>query len=254
MRLTSEFGYIVSTHVVYICKLIYSPDTDVYHIGLTVLSEIPEREVIVQLSKRTDRKARYIHINSLIEALHTDPDLCQVSPELRPQLLQSLYIATGSDYTSFFNGIEKVSFLTTFFQCASFISGSNGPPGNMGDINDEGCAKFSFLRLVGCAYYKQHKSGFRTQTAEVLYHSINATPTYDQHTQWLAQIRSVVRQRADSESKSMPSTESLLLHWKRCTWVLKMWNCATHTSITLPGTVCMCRVYTHILTFTHFVL
>ena len=31
-------------------KLLYSPDTDVYHIGLTVLSEIPEHEVIVQLS------------------------------------------------------------------------------------------------------------------------------------------------------------------------------------------------------------
>ena len=33
----------------------------------------------------------------------------------------------------------------------------------------------------------------------------------------------------------MPSTEALLLHWKRSIWVLAMWNCATHNTVDLPG-------------------
>ena len=35
--------------------------------------------------------------------------------------------------------------------------------------------------------------------------------------------------RVDIESKSMPSTEALLLHWKRCTWVLAMWHTDCHS-------------------------
>ena len=61
-------------------KLLYSPDTDVYHIGLTALSEIPKHEVIVQLSKQTDDRARYLNMKALIEALDMDPDLSQIPP------------------------------------------------------------------------------------------------------------------------------------------------------------------------------
>ena len=89
-------------------KFLYSPDTDVYHIGLTVLSEIPEHEVIVQLSKQTDDRARYLNMKALIAALGMDPDLSQI-PLTRPQLLQSLYVATGSDYTSFLMALERLA-------------------------------------------------------------------------------------------------------------------------------------------------
>ena len=76
-------------HCKYSCgihKVIYSPDTDVYHIGLTVLSEIPEREVIVQLSKHTHDRARYLKVNDLVTALSMDPDLSQIPTHTRPQL------------------------------------------------------------------------------------------------------------------------------------------------------------------------
>ena len=55
-----------------------------------------------------------------------------------------------------------------------------------------------------------HMSAFRTQTSETLFKSINANTTSERHTIWLAKIRTVVRQRADTESRSMLSTESLL--------------------------------------------
>ena len=92
--------------------------------------------------------------------------------------------------------------MATFFQHVSFISGFNGPLGTMGEVAfDNPNTKFSFLRLVGCAYYKQHISVFRTQTPEALFNSINASTTYEQHDIWWAKIRSAVRQRADIESK-----------------------------------------------------
>ena len=88
------------------------PDTDVYHIGLSAISELPECDVIVQLSKSTDDKAR---MTKLITALSMDPDLPQIPSITRPQVLQTLYVATGCDYTSFFTGLGKVTFLATFF-------------------------------------------------------------------------------------------------------------------------------------------
>ena len=47
-------------------KLIYSPDTDIYHIGLTQMMLMPpEVEVIVQLSKSHEEKGRFMHMNNL---------------------------------------------------------------------------------------------------------------------------------------------------------------------------------------------
>ena len=104
-------------------------------------------------------------------------------------------------------------------------------------------AKFSFLQLIGCAYFKQHASAFRSQTPETLFYSVsNATTMYNHHANWLTIIRNTVRQRVDTESKSMPTTEALLLHWKRCLWVVAMWHCATLNSIDLPGIYIMLQI------------
>ena len=230
-------------------KLLYSPDTDIYHIGLTIVGELQECEVIVQLRKGTNDRDKYVHMNNMLTALATDPDLSEIHAEARPQVIQSIYVATGCDYTSFFHGLGKVTFLATFFQHAAFISGRNSPPGTMGETGDSD-SKFSFLRLIGCAYYKQHVSAFRSQTPEALFFSVtNATSTHDHHAKWLAKIRTTVRERVDTESKSMPSTEALLLHWRRCTWVVEMWHSATLESIDLPGVhvilLCIC-VHLHV--------
>ena len=93
---------------------------------------------------------------------------------------------------------------------ACLVAGRNSPPGTMGEMSmdADSDAKFSFLRLIGCAYV----SAFRSQTPEALFNSVsNATTTYDNHAKWLAIIRTTVRQRVDMESKAMPSTEALLL-------------------------------------------
>lgn len=56
-------------------KLIFSPDTDVYHTGLTAVQHIPAAEVIVQLTKSYKDNVKFLCLNKLQQALHYDPDL-----------------------------------------------------------------------------------------------------------------------------------------------------------------------------------
>ena len=83
-------------------KLIFSPDTDVYHVGLTVAPLLPGTEIMVQLSKSFKDGSKFLDLSSLLKALESDPDLLGIPPCLRPQALQSLYVCTGCDYVSFF--------------------------------------------------------------------------------------------------------------------------------------------------------
>ena len=61
-------------------KLLYSPDTDVYHIGLTLIDP-SVHDVYVQLSNISSPELRLLHLNQL---LRDDPDLSLVPIVLRP--------------------------------------------------------------------------------------------------------------------------------------------------------------------------
>ena len=101
-------------------KLIFSPDTDVYHIGLAFVHLLQGMEVVI---KSLREGSKFLLLHNLIRALENDPDMAGIPSTLRAQALQSLYVCTGCDYVSFFRGLGKVSFMTTFFQYASFIAG-----------------------------------------------------------------------------------------------------------------------------------
>lgn len=87
-------------------KLVYFPDTDVYHIGPTTTNT---DEVIVQLSA-IGRSLKLLHMNKFLEAISNDPDLNAIPTGERAKILQVLYIATGCDFTPFFIGIGKGAF------------------------------------------------------------------------------------------------------------------------------------------------
>ena len=221
--------------------LIFSPDTDTYHVGLAHLEKMPQKDIIVQLSSSSTSnggRTKFLHLNALLEGLSRDSDLGDIPLNDRPQVLQSLYASTGCDYVSYFAGIGKCTFLSTFYQYAGFIAGgkSPNPVGSIGKAFHES-SFYSFLRLIGCAYFKKHASGFEQCTPVSLYYSVKkpAADEFDTHKEWLDIIRRRVWMRADLESHNVPTTDALRLHWHRCLWVLELWHSATENEIELPG-------------------
>ena len=87
--------------------MIVSPDTDVYNIGLPL--ENTMKEVIIQVSPPSKRELKLLHMTNLRRALANDPDLAHIDPTILPRVLQTLYVSTGCDYTSFFSHIGKSS-------------------------------------------------------------------------------------------------------------------------------------------------
>ena len=218
-------------------KLIFSPDTDVYHIGLTVPFGREDSDVIVQLNKPGQPDFKYVHMNNLLIAIENDPDL-QLPPSIRPQVMQSMYVASGCDYVSYFCGLGKASFLATLFQYATFIAEGNDPPGSIGQVNlkEDDISLYLFLRLVGCTYFRKHTSLFAPNTPVSLFHSIeNPVSTWDHHKQWLQVIERKVCLAVDYEKERVPTPEALMLHWKRCLWVQGMWKKSIQNDIDMPG-------------------
>ncbi len=101
--------------------LILSPDTDVYHIGCGLQIE-QSKCTVIQLSKMNSKEIKLLNLQNLTRALRTDPDLAQINEAILPNILQTLYVCTGCDYTSFFSRIGKATFLKYFFQYATFIN------------------------------------------------------------------------------------------------------------------------------------
>ena len=77
--------------------------------------------MVVQVNKYSARELRLLSLGSLIKALQNDPDLGRSSSD-PPQILQSIYVATGCDYISFFSEIGKATFLRYFHQYAHCIT------------------------------------------------------------------------------------------------------------------------------------
>ena len=96
----------------------------------------------------------------------------------------------------------KRVFFQPFSQYAAFIAGGLDAPGSMGDISlhTDSPSYLSFLRLVGCTYFRAHTSAFEFESPVTLYHSVTGSAT-EKHEEWLQLIRQAVWLRADTESK-----------------------------------------------------
>lgn len=70
--------------------LVYSPDTDVYNIGLTTVFRDLTKRVIVQINTPQSQTRLYVHVNNLISALVNDPDLAPTHKLHLPQIFQML--------------------------------------------------------------------------------------------------------------------------------------------------------------------
>lgn len=220
--------------------LIYSPDTDVYHIGMTVLSDEGGRlkkDAIVQLSHVPD-KHEYVSMKSFVVCLRSDPDLDTIDKDFLPRIIQTLFICSGSDYTSYFLHCGKSTFLNTFFQYADFITG----PSHTGTLQDASLQSpdslLAFYRLVGCIYFKRFRSVMpaTVKSPEQLLQSFQEQgTTREQHEKWLDCIRESSWEKVDSEDQVMPSNKALEYHWQRCCWVGELWQQADKQLVTAPS-------------------
>ena len=69
----------------------HSPDTDVYHIGLTLIDP-SVHDVYVKLSSISSLELRLLHLNQLLLSFRDDPDLSLLPLLLRPRVLQTLHM------------------------------------------------------------------------------------------------------------------------------------------------------------------
>ena len=217
--------------------LIYSPDTDVYNIGLGLLNQHSTTTYTIQLNVPHSDQKRYININNLKVALMKDLDLSNLPQDQLSEILQTLFICTGCDYISYFKFLGKATILNNFFQHASFITGRN-MPGFLSNTSpsNKHYGFLAFVRLVGTCYFKKHVTAFIAlkghNTPNHLYNSLDPSlPIEDRHKQWLHEIRETVTERIVNEEDRVPTITSLWRHWLRSCWVSQFWQHSNHPDI-----------------------
>jgi hypothetical protein len=86
------------------CAKIPPPqDTDVYHIGLPLVTQ-SAKDIVVQISPINSRDRKFVSLSALHTALRQDPDLAGLESTKLAHILQTIYVCTGCDYISFFSG------------------------------------------------------------------------------------------------------------------------------------------------------
>ena len=208
--------------------LLYSPDTDIYNIGLGFQALLQEKDITVKINL-INKQERLLHLNSLVGCLNRDPELASLDAEKKGAILQTLFITSGCDYISYFSGHGKASFLKVFTSHAKFICGNNMPGCLSNTFQDQDNGFLAFLRLVGTLYFSRHHSAFsvhhQCETPQQLFSATHASDcSINNHNAWIDTIRGVVSERILSEEERMPSTSALRRHWDRTCWISKFWN------------------------------
>ncbi|XP_078589268.1 uncharacterized protein LOC144869676 isoform X2 [Branchiostoma floridae x Branchiostoma japonicum] len=207
--------------------MIYSPDTDTYHVGLPIVRQTLSGKRIVILLKAEPGNWQCLDVNELLSCFDKDPDLSSLSRNLLPHIIQSLFISTGCDYVSFFVGLGKVSFLKTFFQYSEFISSGNSvqtvTSGSL-SCSDKDTGFLAFVRLVGSVYFQKHRTAFLKYSSPAqLFQEMRGDNIFKIHENWLQIIRGAIFERIEFEDNSLPSFQSLWFHWLRSCWVYLTW-------------------------------
>lgn len=175
--------------------LVYSPDTDVYVIGLPLIDL--SREYIVHINVPHAQDFKYVCLNSLTQALKDDPNLASLPSDLVALNVQMLFTCSGCDYISFFSGYGKTEFINIFYHHASFITG-DASKGRLSDCSASSKKRgyLAFLRLIGTIYFKKHYAAFvslkGTETPQQLLNSTQSNYTSEQVKTWYNDIRAIV--------------------------------------------------------------
>ncbi len=236
--------------------LIYSPDTDVYHIGLPLCTD---KDITIELCN-TFKKEEYLSLSAMRNALSNDLDMNKLTNHEKFKYIQTIFVTSGCDYVSFFSGFSKSTFMKIAIKFVSFIAygcyshkdftaGSilRCPPSGCVDCENQICFScqctinhglLGFYRLIGCLYFSSSGIGELSPVAHfeafVSAQNIQTTSYLEQHKAWLDNIRSKSLLTGKNEQQVIPSNDALYRHWLRSVFVLLLWEQALETSVQMP--------------------
>ena len=105
-------------------------------------------------------------MNALIESIRRGLSLTCIPVDDRPSVVQTVFVASGCDYTSFFAGVGKATFYKSLFTHSHFICDDTRSQLQLHDVASP--HSFSaFLRLVTAAYYTRHRSAFHSSLIDL---------------------------------------------------------------------------------------
>ena len=193
-------------------KLVLSPDTDVYHIGLLLVANTGLK-VLVKISPIGSKQTWFLDIQALIHAFENDPDLASLPRLSIPIIMEMVYVCTGCDYVSFFHGLGKASFMNALYRCAEFITADkNDIPGSLSNFDELSSEDgfLSFLRLIGCGHFIEHKSEFLPcyHTPQSYFNSFfkDGQSPREHHFKWLDDLRNRIWEEIKYEEEMVPSS------------------------------------------------
>jgi hypothetical protein len=228
--------------------VIYSPDTDVMHVGLPFVAKYPNKHFMVQLKDFASEKI-YLDLNKFIDLLSKNVDLHGLDTNMLPLNIQSLFICSGSDCVSFFNHYTKKMFYEAFFDNCAFISASEAFTGSLdqNDVNNWDEGLLAFYRLIGCVFLKKSafmftptlKSNTKPKPIEIYKYFCKENPGKSEKEIviiWLDAIRTAVMKvpGCTSEDHWVPSDQSLELHWMRSCYEMQIWSQADKAIVDYP--------------------
>ena len=93
---------------------------------------------------------------------------------------------------------------------------------------------YAYVRLLVCTYHCRHRSAFDGSPADLFAECSTESTPEKQHKTFLSMAQKAIWQRTTGEDQCIPGWSALYLHWKRATWVMKVWSQATHSTLTVP--------------------
>ena len=141
---------------------IRSIDSDIGMISLPLFQKFSNKHVYIEFQSAP---ILFIHLNKLVAGVENDDHLVCIPQENRTKVAQTVYIASGCDFVSYWVGLGKTRYFKAFFQCADFISGHRNPA-------LYGCLSYTsealrevdalaFYRLIGSLYFKENRACLR---------------------------------------------------------------------------------------------
>ena len=82
-------------------------------------------------------------------------------------------------------------------------------------------------------YYKKHASAFDYPSPATHFSQFVNSAPLAHHTEWIDDVHQNIPGRITFDNDMLPTTDALLLYWKRSCWVLHMWAQADRNTMAL---------------------